>query len=263
MIVTILFFVIWGIGITGSDTSYISTLSDMIANNDVVRTLYVIWIVAYLLFCAFSVYLSTSSDISTVENRNDEVHNKNVHCSMDVKRPCYIVATAFYIPFTYLKLLGLYLLWEYNVSSHQTEHYCWTAIGLICAVGCCWVLFIRRLCCRFYIHLHGFSSFIISINIIFVIMQLVLIILLAVFDNNDRGTYELVLSIFIGLDPLFQIYDIYNDYICKTTNKSELTYKLMKVLVSKLHIISKNKLNSQHLDSSLLYSLTTKPHHPL
>lgn len=224
----IFFFIIWIIGLNNNDQGFIQTLSYMISHDPEIKLMYIIWVILYIILNCYLIYLTFTHDIGVLENKQNEVHSNIVHCSKSVKQPIFIISTIFYLPLTFLKLYGLFLLWMYDVEMDATEHYVWTGIALISAICCSFFLMLRRFCSRIYLYLHKWVYLIFTLNMAFVIVQIVIIVLLALSDSEYKGTYELIESVFIGLDPVFQISDYYNDIICKTRNRHEEIIKNKK-----------------------------------
>jgi len=214
---TILFFSAWIVGINNSNRIYFEVLSYFLAHNQESRIIYLSWFILYIIMNSYMFYLMLINDISIIENQRHEVHSEVVHCSFHVKEKAYVLSTIFFVPFTVLKLYGFFLLWIYNLDKYGTDHYIWTAIAMISSIVCSVLLFIRRLSSRVYPYLTSMTVFIFIVNFIFIVCQIVFISLLPGAVDSFRGICELLLAIFIGIDPIFFISDLYHDIICPST----------------------------------------------
>lgn len=200
-----------------SHSSYIESLSYLIANNPDVKIMYMVWIIVYFFFNLFILYIILGNDLGVIDNSTDVVSSTKSHCNSYIKHRFYITATILYIPATFLKLFGLLLLWIYDFDIHSNEHYVWTAIALISAVICSVCLCIRRYSCRHYIYIHKWVELMLSTNTLLVLGQLGVLISIALVPGETLGLLELILSVLLFVDLIYQIFDVYNDYLCYST----------------------------------------------
>lgn len=248
----ICFFVAWIVGSIEMKTRYFEVLSYLIANDLNAQIIYLTWFGIYVTLNLLLIYACLRNDISVVNNANEVIYNETVYCSYKVKHKVYILTTMTYIPVNVLRLFAFFLLYNYNLNHFKNEHYIWTAIAMIGSIACSVLLFARRLSSRVYILLHKYAYVIFALNALFIILQIVFISLLPAASDSLRGTFELLLAIFIGLDPLFQISDLYNDYNCYTTISMHATYLKLRKTAHK--ILSRNELVN---DDDTLYTITT------
>lgn len=237
------FFSIWAVGLSKSHESFIVTLSYMIVTNNEVRLMYIIWIFIYAIFTFISIYTIFKADISIVNNTCIKPIHYTIHCSARVKQSFFIISTLLYIPFCALKVYSFFLLWNYNYNTAPSQHYIWTAIAIISCIICSVLLFIRRLCCRIYIYIHNWIYILLFTNFLLIISQIVFVVLLSI-SNQEKGLYEILLSITIGLEPIFQISDVYSDYIC--TPSQEKYYRIQSTGARISHIL-KQKSNTEYI----------------
>lgn len=237
----ICFFIAWIIGSQNMNTSYLEVLSYFLAYNNEARIVYLIWYGTYDVLNILLTYTMVKNDLTTTDNSRDEVASKVIHCSFDTKNKLYIFCTLFHIPVNLLRLFAFFLLFNFNMSVFSEEHYVWTAIAMIGSTVCCFLLFVRRLCARVYILIHKWVYLVYTVNAITIILQIVFICLLPSAPDALRGTFELLVAVFIGIDPVYQISDLYCDYRCNTTLNSHHTKQKCSQKVKFLMNISKGE----------------------
>lgn len=249
---TILFFSAWIVGLNNSRRIYFEVLSYFLAHNQESRIIYLSWYILYIIMNCYMFYLMLINDISVIENQKHEVHSEVIHCSYHVKEKAYVISTILFVPFTVLKLYGFFLLWIYNLDKYGTDHYIWTAIAMISSIVCCVMLFFRRLSSRVYPYLTPMTTFIFIVNFLFILCQIIFISLLPGAADNFRGICELLLAIFIGVDPIFFISDLYHDIICETTLKTHVDLNNIDYHINKKYGKAKIKENNLNQNIEIL-----------
>ena len=213
----ICFFVSWIVGALNMNNNYFEILSYFLANDEDARIVYLIWYITYIILNCLLIYTVVKNDLTTIDNSNDSVSYRNVHCSFDTKNKLYRICTILYIPVNFIRLFAFFLLFLFDMTDYSNEHYIWTAVAMIDSTFLCFLLFVRRVCCRVYVHIHRWVYLVYMINAITIILQIVFISLLPASPDSTRGIFELMVAIFIGVDPIYQISDLYCDYRCNTT----------------------------------------------
>jgi hypothetical protein len=213
----ICFFISWILGVTNSRNTYFVVLSYFLATDQNARTVYLIWYISYIILNILLLYVLVKNDLTVIDNTLDEVASRIVHCSFDTKNKLYRFCTLAAIPVNLLRLFAFFLLYNFDMTNYSNEHYVWTAIAMIGSTIWCFFLFVRRLCARVYIHIHEWVYLVYAVNACTIILQIVFIALLPSAPDSTRGIFELMVAIFIGVDPVYQISDIYLDYKCNTT----------------------------------------------
>lgn len=213
----ICFFVAWIIGVNNSNNKYFEVLSYFLANDPTARAVYLAWFISYVILNIPLIYTMVKNDLTTTDNSQDDVAHKAIHCSFDTKNRLYRFCTLIAIPVDFLRLFAFFLLYNFDMTNYANEHYIWTGIALIGSTVWCSLLFIRRLCARVYIHIHDWIYLVYFINASTIILQIVFVSLLPAAPDSMRGIFELMMAIFIGVDPIYQISDVYCDYKCNTT----------------------------------------------
>lgn len=61
-------------------------------------------------------------------------------------------------------------------------------------------------------------------NFVGIALQIIFVALLPGANDPSRGIFELMLAVFIGLDPIYLILDVFHDYICYTTIMNHVTF---------------------------------------
>lgn len=254
----ICFFVAWIVGSVEMQTRYFEVLSYLIANDNNAKIIYAVWYGTYVILNIFLIYICIKNDMSVINNIGNQVYNETIHCSYKIKHKLYIVTTMLYIPVNILRLFGFFLLFNYNLNHFKTEHFVWTAIAMIGSIVCSVLLFIRRMSSRVYLFLHKTAYIIFIINAVIIILQIVFISLLPGAPDSTRGVFELLLAVFIGLDPIFQIVDLYNDYTCVTTINMHATYhKIHLTIPFVTKRITSNETAAANLKDETIYTITT------
>lgn len=227
----ICFFIAWIIGVNNTNNKYFEVLSYFLANDEEARVVYLIWFISFCVLRALLNYTVVKNDLTTIDNSQDEVAYRIVHCSFDTKNKLYRFCTLLSLPVDVLRLFAFFLLYNFDMTNYSNEHYVWTAIAMIGSTVYCFLMFVRRLCSRVYIHIHEWVYMVYVVNTCTIILQIVFIGLLPAAPDSMRGIFELMVAIFIGIDPIYQISDIYCDYRCNTTLhqhhiKSKCAHKL-------------------------------------
>ncbi len=252
----ICFFAAWIVGLVNAKKSYLEVLSYFLANDPEARIVYLVWFITYVIWNLTYTYPFLTNDIAVTDNSADEVHSDSVCCSIKIQQKFYIVFTIIFLPVNFLRLFAFFLLYNFDMKTFGPEHYIWTGIALIGSTVCCSCLLIRRICSRLYPFIHKWVYPFLLFNACTIIVQIVFICLLPSAPDNLRGTFELVVAVFIGIDPIYQIIDVYNDYICNSTLHRAATVNHVLAVVPKMISIIESVKKKKKV-SSTQYSITT------
>ncbi len=252
----ICFFVAWIVGSVEMKTRYFEVLSYLIANDNNAKIIYIVWYATYVILNIFLIYVCLKNDMSVINNIDSKVYSETIYCSYNVKHKMYVITTMLYVPVNVLRLFGFFLLFNYNLTTFKTEHYIWTSIAMLGSIVCSFLLFLRRISSRVYLFLHKTAYIIFAINMMIIILQVVFISLLPGAPDSMRGIFELMLAIFIGIDPVFQICDLYNDYMCTATVKMHVAYTKVYRVLPKLFDKQTSK-SAKGKDDETVYTVTT------
>lgn len=205
---------IWASGLAETHNFH-HTLSYMLDNVLSTKVLYSVWLCGYII----------SSGVIMYAVKNNKLQNKYSDLITDFGASKMIdVLNYMYIFNVVTKLIGMIFVPVFNSEKQYKIHYTFSTIAFASGILMCWYLFAKRLVV-YYFHkrashnsiydlsdieakyYHCILPKVLVLNFIWLILG---ITILSIFIRAQSGPPEFFLCIWIILDPLFQINDIYS-----------------------------------------------------
>jgi hypothetical protein len=170
----LVFFIPWIITHISLKSTNFEILSYLLVVNNTIKITYIVWYSTYILLNLYLIYVE---------------YKLNVYCA------------SIYMNTTFLKLIGFLFIYMYDLKTYDDIHFMWTFITIVCCIKCSIILLIKRIIYKYYN-----SNIIYVINMMTIILQIIFATL--ILGTNYKGIFELLFSIMVSIDPIYQFIDL-------------------------------------------------------
>ncbi len=200
----------WINGLIDENKTFQTTFSEVLEINSKVQERYLIWWGFYCTTKLYTIFLLTKY---TLKKSPKDISHPKAHYPYVF----YFISTYLYSLFTTLSVFHLLFIYYNPVSANHVVHYMSASTAFATGIASCFMLQIRRTILAHYVpQIHANYGLFVFIWIT-LIAQLSMAICFITITQDDNikgpkgGEYEFTLALLIVIDPLWLVYDFWND----------------------------------------------------